>query len=182
MMLKTRSTVAAQFAAAVLLCIGVSLFAASPANASSCSAHGCAGKDPGVEGCNTNMTIVNFNVYPPHQTSPLLATGRNVYSIPCKANWAEAVGLTQYSIDHGYGVEVTALTLNDSLGHEEWMCFPGSDTINGSSCGWAGSGGYKGATGWPAFTDMVDGTNLTTAEIFLVDSQNNIVGFGSADQ
>jgi hypothetical protein len=167
-------------AAALLISGGL---AAPPASASTpgCSGISCAGKDPSAMHCNTSMTFVKFSVYSLDQKN-LLATGQNVYSIPCKANWAEALSLTSYSISHGYGVYVSALTLKDSNGQQEWMCFPGQDIINGNGCNFTAIGGYTGSSGWPAYTDMVDGTNLAYAEVFVVDSSGNIIGGGTASQ
>lgn len=179
-MTRFRHMLLAGATAALLIGAGADAPSAS-ASTPGCDGISCAGKDPGTMHCNTSMTFVEFSIYSLDKTH-LLGTGQNVYSIPCRANWAEALSLTTYSVSHGYGVYVTAFTSKDTRGQQEWMCFPGQDVINGNNCNFTVIGGYTGSTGWPAYTDMVDGTNLAYAEVFVVDSQGNIIGGASASQ
>jgi hypothetical protein len=121
-----------------------------------CYGASCNNQDPGAMGCNrSRMTFVPFNVV--DAVGDVLATGQNVYSVGCKANWTEGT-LT------GVGRNIIVLISTvSSQGNGPDNCFPhnpgGSSSFN---CDLAG---YNGATGWPAFGDMVDGTSLTRSVI-----------------
>ncbi len=103
-------------------------------------------------GCNLGrMDIYKFQVLDPNQN--VIALGYNVYSYDCNANWVEgrldAVGS---DVPQGHNL-VMSIWTKDASGAIHSTCFPSSD--KGATCD---INGYNGATGWPAFSDMVDGS------------------------
>ena len=117
-----------------------------------CYGVSCDNQDPVAMGCNkSRMTFAPFSVL--DASGNVLATGQNVYSVGCNANWTEGT-LT------GPGRNIVILiSSTDSQGKGVGNCFP-HDTA-----GICIQAGYNGATGWPAFSDMVDGTNVTKSVI-----------------
>ncbi len=129
--------------------------------ASKVSQYGCYGvscdnQDPAAMGCNkSRMTFAPFSVI--DASGDVLATGQNVYSVGCNANWTEGT-----LAGAGRNIIILAST-TDSQSHAISNCFPHDlGGVPGYNCTLAG---YNGATGWPAFSDMVDGTNLTKSVI-----------------
>jgi hypothetical protein len=84
----------------------------------------------------------------------IVATGNNVYSVGCNANWTTADSLASRAT----GVWLLGHAV-DSTGKPYEVCFPGGDGYYG--CG--GPGDYTGGSGWPVWTDMVEGTYTYTA-------------------
>ena len=111
----------------------------------------------------------------------LLATGQNVYSTGCNANWTEGT-LTSYAMSLGYTLLVETETVDSHANpqYEECTSFPGEDweTTNWNwpsiHC-WNAPWGYGGSTGWPAYTDMVDGTHNTNSLMEVCDSHGNLI-------
>jgi hypothetical protein len=89
----------------------------------------------------------------------------SVYSYNCNSNWDQAE-LTSYAINQGWGVQ-TFINTTDSQGSDEVVCYPDEsvDCITD----------YKGATGWPAVSNMVDGSNTTYSEFIVYNGGTRIV-------
>jgi len=133
----------------------------------SCNGYGCHGLDPEGQGCSasstgTSQVIVN-NV--------TLATLWNRYSGGCNSNWARGQ-LTSTAINAGDYIYMTIST-TDSRGTFEGMCYPGpsntGDLVEGCYDSY-----YNGSA--VAWTDMVDGTNLTSANLYVVKANGTLVG------
>lgn len=136
--------------------VGVGLAGAAPAQAASCYAYSCHGLDPVSAGCPVSSTVTTYGA---------LATVWNRYSYVCKANWVRAQ-LTPAAIAAGYQWMIEINT-RDSRGYTERMCEPAIDsnarnldeTCRGPiNYSWSGYGSV-----W--YSDMVDGTNRTTATV-----------------
>lgn len=129
---------------------------ATPVSAAGCYGYSCHGFDPIARSCPVSSTTVTYGAY---------ATVWNRYSNVCKANWAKAQ-LTPTAIGRGYQWLVYVWTV-DSRGLSEQACEPTPDGnlgyLNERCAGpinpaWSGYG-----SSW--YTDMVDGTNVTTATV-----------------
>jgi Protein of unknown function (DUF2690) len=145
---------------------------AATAQASPCSGYSCHGHDPVAWGCDKYQLTST-------ETDGALATVVNWYSTGCNANWAQA-WLSPAAI--AAGDKMTAdIEAIDTQGNEEIMCYPGpGDTGNLMELCYDG-GYYSGSA--PAYTDMVDGTNLTYAAVYVWDSSgNNLLAEYKANQ
>lgn len=138
--------------------VGIELGSAVPAQAASCYAYTCHGHDPVAAGCPVSSTVVTYGA---------LATVWNRYSYVCKANWVRAQ-LTPAAIAAGYQWLIE-ITTQDSRGYSERMCEPAYDDNAGhldELCAAPASPGYASYSSvW--YSDMVDGTNLTTAQVIV---------------
>jgi hypothetical protein len=161
-----RRTLSVLVAALVFSGVGVGE-AAVPASAASCYGYSCHGHDPTAYGCSTSSIVgpVAFTLH-----SLPYAIVYNRYSTSCNANWASAQ-LTSYGIAAGFALQVDIST-RDRLGKNEFMCYPGlSNTGNLSeNC----HGVYFGSL--QAYSDMVDGTNLTYGEVCVFDNRLSLLG------
>ncbi len=155
----------ATIAAFAALVLGAS---ASPALASSCSGWSCHGHDPSIYGCSATST---GQADVKDSDGAVVATLQNRYSSGCNANWARA-WLTQTGLSRGYMFQ-TWITTTDSQGHSESMCFPSS--LNNSGQLTESCSGYYGKDTQVTWTDMVDGTNLTTANITVVNDAGRVL-------
>jgi hypothetical protein len=120
-----------------------------------CNSLSCDGLDPHTTRCDQSSLLLRPITVRDNQG--VVATGNNVYSIGCNANWTRASSMAARAIGvwlTGYGVDSTGKTYN--------VCFPGDDGYYGCS----GAGVYAGESGWPAWTDMIEGTHLYTACIY----------------
>jgi hypothetical protein len=106
-----------------------------------------------------------------------VATLWNRYSSNCNANWAR-VQLTSAGLSAGDSFIVSIQT-TDSKGAGEFMCFPGPSNTGQmiEDCSEIQYGGSL-----PAYTDMVDGTNLTTATLYVYDSSGAVIARYGASQ
>lgn len=148
----------------------VGVVTAVPANAApalSCSGFSCHGHDPVLYGCSVLSTKT---------VSDGLMTLQNRFSGNCDANWARAE-LSAVALGAHDSLEV-AITTKDSHGQTETMCFPGPSNTGNlvENC----NGSFRGS-GF-AFTDMVDGTNLTTAEAIVLNSGGQQIDFLQVQQ
>ena len=152
----------------VSLTIAGTVASVSPAQAAGCFGFSCHGHDPNVEGCSVASTT---------QSSSSLAIVQNRFSSNCKSNWARGA-LTQTGLNNGDGIQVIIET-QDSQGHFEFMCFPGPNNTGAliENC----SGALYRSTTF-AFTDMVDGTNITEAFVDVFDRNGNFIQELEADQ
>lgn len=126
----------------------------------SCKAYSCHGRDPSKNYYNCVASVGSTKSATAYNSRGVaLATVKNIYSYGCVANWAQGQ-LTQAGLNAGDVIFVDIYT-TDSQGHYEYMCIPGpSNTGNlKENC----SGFYGGSQ--LLYTDMVDGTNVTTAEV-----------------
>jgi hypothetical protein len=161
---------------ALVASLGVSLLGASPAAATGCSSAACAGHDPVAEGCTTagwfSTTSANLVV-----NGTTYATVQNVYSHGCNVNWARAI-LTPAALSSSLRMFVFIYT-TDRNGNSEGVCYPGPSNTGKLSedCTYPQYAGGQ----W-AFTDMVDGTNLTHAVVFVTYPGNSFFGSAQADQ
>ncbi len=143
------------------------------------------GLDPSATKCSAYYTTsvpMSITV-----SGHLLATGRNVYSTGCNANWTEGT-LTSYAISLGYKLAAETIA-KDSYNpqNEECTSFPGNDSeaiykYQGALLDCWYTSGYGGSTGWPAYTNMVDGTNITMSFMAVYDSHQNFVASTDAYQ
>jgi hypothetical protein len=137
----------------------------SPASAAVCSGRSCAGDDPVMTGCADNPNSLVSGTRAVTYGGIQVATVWNYYTSTCTANWARGQ-LTQQAYDRGYQMQVQIGT-TDSSGNPEATCFPGpSDT--GRLIEDCYSFLYHGTAA--AYTDMVDGTNVTTATVSVYDA------------
>lgn len=119
----------------------------------------CNNQDPAAMGCNIGkMDIYPFKVLDNNKN--VIALGNNVYSYECNANWAEGrLDTVGADAPQGHNIVISIWT-KDVSGALHSSCFPTHD--NGATCD---TNGYNGATGWPAFSDMVDGRMPTQAGV-----------------
>jgi hypothetical protein len=141
---------------------------ANAATAAACHAANCAGHDPTVYGCSATSTTTS---------SGALATVWNRYSAGCDANWGRAQ-LTTAALNAGDQMEITIDTV-DSDHNGETMCWPSPGNNEGFDTEFC-NGYYAGSS--IAYTDMVDGTNLTQTYVIVVNSSGNFLAEYKADQ
>jgi hypothetical protein len=117
-----------------------------------CYGSTCFKLDPFAKGCGTATWYNSL----PHTNAPLrqnFSSGTiigyiyNYYSSWCNANWAEAV------MYNSTGVTIS-IESNFGEPNEEFQCYPGDNYCPGF---------YYGQTGYPDWTNMVDGTTLASA-------------------
>jgi hypothetical protein len=140
----------------------VGLASAPKASAAPCYGLSCAGYDPSTTGCNQYYSTSK-------QAGGTWATVVNWYSTGCNANWAQA-WLSSAAIARGYTmrVEITTMDSNKPSQHE-LMCYPSNLSNSGQKTEYCPPGDFYSGTG-PAYTDMVDGTNVTTATVYVFDA------------
>lgn len=155
-------------AAALPLAAGAATVPANPANAAGCYGYSCHGLDPGVAQCAVSSKTYSYMSE---------AVVHNYYSKACNANWASA-GFTQQGYNDGDSMAVV-ITTTDSQGHLESMCYPGPSNT-GNLNEFCYNYNYRGTS--PAYTDMVDGTNVTQAIAYIFDYQGNLAQVVEADQ
>lgn len=157
--------------AALLLSMGIAVVVQAPANASgaTCSGYGCVGYDPGnrFPGCTDSTTQGEATGW---YGGIQVVTAWNRYSYTCNANWARGQ-LTAAAVARGYLMQVQIGTW-DTNGNWEAMCYPGP-----SNTGQLQENCYNYLYGGsaPAYTDMVNGTNLTYATISVFDPTGQTV-------
>ena len=160
-----RAAVLVMFGIATL---GITAMGATPAQAStSCYGYSCHGHDPVTYGCST--TNSSPPAYVVDSSGTTLATVWDDWSYGCKANWANAV-LSPAAINAG-DVLFVEIKTKDSQNQNEWMCYPGLENDSGKLTEGCAYGAYPGEPGIGyggsagAYTDMVDGTNKTYADV-----------------
>jgi hypothetical protein len=136
------------------------LAAAPSASAAACWGTSCAGHDPASTACNQYYSTST-------EVDGLYATIKNWYSTGCNANWAQA-WLTPAAIAHGYTMRVE-ITTTDNNGTHELMCYPSNLSNSGQTTEYCPPGYWYSRSG-AAYTDMVDGTNWTTATVLVYDA------------
>jgi hypothetical protein len=141
---------------------------ATTAVAAGCYATNCAGHDPTTHGCSATSTTT---------TSGALATVWNRYSAGCDANWARGQ-LTSAALNAGDTMQVMIFTV-DRDHNTERMCWPSPDNDQGYSDEFCN--GYYGGSSI-AYTDMVDGTNVTQAYVMVFNSSGDVLADYEADQ
>jgi hypothetical protein len=117
-----------------------------------CSGPTCFKLDPFQEGCGTatSYNALSYTTAPLYQnfnSGPTIGYIYNYYSTWCNANWAEAwlytSGGITISIDTDFGEP-----------NYEFQCYPGNNNCPGF---------YYGQTGYPTWTNMVNGTDYAYA-------------------
>ncbi len=133
-----------------------------------CYGKTCNNQDPGVMGCNKGkMDIFPFQILDANKN--VIALGNNVYSYACNANWAEGrLDTVGADVPQGHNIVVSIWT-RDSSGVIHSSCFPA--TSGDAVCD---TNGYNGATGWPAFSNMVDGSMPTQAGVQAVGTDGTV--------
>jgi hypothetical protein len=129
----------------------------APARASTCYAFSCHGHDPIAYGCPVSSTVTTYGA---------LATVWNRYSAVCKANWVRAQ-LTPAAIAAGYQWMIEIWT-TDSKGYSEDMCeWTGQNNLGymNEQCTMLSPADAGYTSTW--YSDMVDGTNSTTASVIV---------------
>jgi hypothetical protein len=136
---------------------GLSLGSVPAAQASTCYAFSCHGRDPIAYGCPVSSTVTTYGA---------LATVWNRYSAVCKANWVRAQ-LTPAAIAAGYQWMMEIWT-TDSKGYGEDMCeWTGQNNLGylDEQCTMLSPADAGYTSTW--YSDMVDGTNSTTASVIV---------------
>jgi hypothetical protein len=166
-----RRRIVAGVASALLLSCGIAGFSAGTAAAATCSGSGCQGLDAKLQGCPVTSSKANGGGY-----------GQiwNYYSQACKANWAEGDLLRPPGEYAGYSFYVV-ITTTDSNGNSESMCSPGPSNT-GSPHEYCFDTPYSPGNGSPAWTDMVDGTNITQAYIYVYGPDGSLIETDEVDQ
>jgi hypothetical protein len=147
-MTPTRRRALSVLATLLFAMLGVAV-SGTNAYASTCSGYGCHGRDPYGAGCPISSTKM---------ATSSLVTVWNRYSIGCNANWAEAQ-LTAAAVN-AHDTMWVYISTTDNRGNYEFMCYPGPSNT-GALVEGCTNPRYGGSL--LAWTDMVDGTNLTTA-------------------
>ena len=160
-----------------LAIVGITVVIPGPAFAA-CSGYSCHGLDPTAQACGVTSTagpvyaVTNGVTY---------ATLWNRYSFGCNANWARAQ-LSAASVSAGYRLYAYVYT-SDSRGSFEYMCWPGipnNACALSESCAGFPNAGYGGSS--VVYTDMVDGTNVTYANVIVLDTAGHTVAAVSVSQ
>ena len=173
-----RAPVAARVAVLVMFGIatlGITAMAAVPAQASAgCSGFSCHGLDPSICTASKSTTVLAKinNPLDPETVSVL----NNNYSNDCTSNWASAT-LTQEGYNDGDTMAVI-IESTDSQGNLESMCYPGPSNT-GALNEYCYYSNYSGTA--TAFTDMVDGTNVTQAFVYVYDFNGNLIASAESD-
>ena len=161
--------------AAVVMIAGlgaVGLARAPLASAAPCWGVSCNGLDPATTGCNQYYSTPNTN-------PGALATVVNWYSTGCNANWTQAY-LSPSALAAGDRMQV-GIEVMDSQNPSklEAECYPVSIKVGQNEYCTQGND-YAGSL--PAYTDMVDGTNVTHAAAVVIDPSGYAIAVYSADQ
>ncbi len=180
--MKKRRRRAAQFlagtmAVGLLAPLGLSA-SAGMAFAASCTGYACHGLDPAARCTDTSDkflgAVVTSDPYAPETVAEL----HNKYSKGCNSNWAWAV-LSPEGYADGDRM-VVLITTTDSRGHLESMCYPGPNST-GALNEYCYESTYQGTLG--AYTDMVDGTNVTQAYVYVYARDGTtIIASAESDQ
>jgi hypothetical protein len=171
-------------AASLIAAAGAAAATASPASAATvgrasvatarCSGYSCHGRNP----TNYDCTAVTSTVTAPVKSGRTqVATLYNRYNSVCNANWAEAQ-LTAAGLK-AHDQIIVAIATVDSHGHYEFACYPGPNNTGQLIEACSGTG-YLG--GLLAYSDMVDGTNTTTATVGVYNSSGKLLVTASASQ
>jgi hypothetical protein len=153
-----------------LAALSAGISAAPPASAATgCHATGCAGHDPTTHGCTATSWTT---------TSGALATIWNRYSAGCDANWARGQ-LTAAALNAGDKMYLEIGT-KDSAGHYEDICWPGASNDQGGGFEACSGSLYGGSA--IAYSDMVDGTDMTYATVTVFNSSGGVLAQYEADQ
>ena len=159
--------VASALVTSLLGVAGIAMSAVT-ADAAGCYGFSCAGHDPIVEGCSVSST---------KGQSDSLAIVQNRFAWNCNSNWARGA-LTQQGLSNGDSI-IIFITTTDSKGHSEFQCYPGPNNT-GQLIEACSGATYRSTTF--AFTDMVDGTNVTHAFVYVYDSAGNLIDQLEVDQ
>jgi hypothetical protein len=146
--------------------------AATQAQAVGCYAASCSGWDPVAKGCSATSTTTGSGTW---------GTVSNRYSAGCRANWVRGQ-LSAAAVNAGYKMWLSIET-TDSSGSDVFMCWPTGGISNHGytwePCYGAGPVGGSAAI----YSDMVDGTNITYADMLVFDSSGtNVIAEYRANQ
>lgn len=170
--MKTSKPIATLGAALALSLLGV-VGTAAPASAAGCYGYNCHGYDMNYKGCSASGSLEAAAV---DARGVVLGYVWNRYSAGCRSNWTEAE-LSPAAIAAGDTMS-TQMQTTDSRGYSELMEDPTTQDNRGllheARSGTHGAGHYYG--------DMVDGTNVTEADILIYDSRGSYITYGYADQ
>jgi hypothetical protein len=149
---------------------------AGAAFAASCSGYTCHGLDPASRCTDTKDKIVLADDVQDPLAPEDVAVLHNKYSKGCNSNWAWAA-LTSAGYNDGASL-VVLITTTDSRGNLESMCYPGPNST-GALNEYCYESTYRGTAG--AYTDMVDGTNVTQAYVYVYASDGALIASAEAD-
>jgi len=145
--------------------------AASRVPSDTCYGASCYGKDPFTFGCLDSYTLSPDNT-PEYYNGNLVGYFSSVYSYTCNANWNQAT-LTPDAISKGFRVRTGIATYDSQTPSQfESICYP-------TDCN---TFGYGGETGWPTYSNMVDGTNTTYSVLDLVLPDRSVIILDSVTQ
>lgn len=152
-------------AVAAVLMLGIATPAPAHAAVGGCFASGCTGLDPYDQVCGGPGGDAEQNFVSTEGDFLF-----NYYSPGCQANWAEAtLSATQVSAGDSMYVYIST---TDSNGQSESMCSPTPNDRSGGLHEYCYDTPYAGVQAW---TDLVDGTNVTFAGMIVYDANGNIV-------
>jgi hypothetical protein len=132
--------------------------------APSCYAYTCNGHDPSVYNCSWSHPM---RAYAHDGTGQTVVNLTNWWSDSCHTNWA-AASLTAYGLSQRYRFYVSIHGV-DGRNVDHFYCYP--SPLNDSGQQYEGCDGQTNAYGGPylAWTDMVEGTNVTYAQVVVKD-------------
>lgn len=166
----------AALASSLALAAGFVVFGASGTALASCSGWGCDGLDPVAQGCSVASTVTS----PASYNGTALATLQNRYSSGCNSNWARAE-LTTAGLNAHDSFVIDIFT-TDSRFDNEYMCYPVVSSENGKGYIQETCSGATISSGGFWYSDMVDGTNNTTAHVDVYDRNGNFLTEAYASQ
>jgi hypothetical protein len=156
--------------ATLLIGGGLTVVTAGTALAANCRENGCTTQDPYTEQCSATSSVTNGT----QAEDGAVATVTNYYSYACDANWLVA-SENSTAVADGWSLRLNIYSYlyesaSQNLGKQQ-ACYPGK---TGKSSGGDGSlvetcdgSTYNGSTGWPTWTDMVDGQYYTWGQMFI---------------
>jgi hypothetical protein len=162
-MKRTAHSIAGTLLIAALFPLGLTVSAGS-ASAANCSGYSCHGLDPSGR-CTDTASKWRYATIGGVLDPEPVAILYNKYSKSCNSNWAWAA-LTPEGRYAGLSM-VLFITTSDSRGNLESMCYPGPSNT-GNLNEYCYNYNYTGTL--PFYTDMVDGTHVTQAYLYIYDA------------
>src|SRR5215472_122918 len=144
--------------------------AATRVASDSCYGASCYGQDPVTFGCLDSYVISPDNK-PEYYGGIIVGSFSTVYSYTCNAYWNQAT-LDAFAINQGFRVR-TGISTIDSLGNSETTCYP-VDCYPVSS-----DNSYGGETGWPTYSNMVDGSGDAASTFTLAFPDGSVTNIDS---
>lgn len=167
---------------ALLLTTGLLAGSAGQASAASaCWNTSCNGHDPYVSPYAGSCGITSWTTGT-YQWGAGVATLTNYFSSACDSNWIEAT-LNSAAINAHWQIHMEIDEMDTTRQYAiAGSCFPSDLSNSGQTWERFNNKLYGGATGWPAWTDMVAGQNWTQGTLWVFDSSGRWLGSAYANQ